>query len=596
MIPVAPTLAVAGDLHWLDVLVLLGYLFGVSWLGVKLAGKSDSADRFFRGGGIPWPAVSASMIATAVSAVTFIAVPAIAFRDGGDFRYLQLGLVAGLLSRLIVAGVLVPAYFREGVLSPYDFMANRLGPEARWVTTLMFSLLGVLGQAARVYLAGLVLVTMLGEPLAAAAGATGIAPLTLAIGGVSVVAIAWTLLGGIATVIWTDAMLLAVFVLGGLAALLTVVFNIDGGLGTVFTLGAEGDKFRLFDLSLVPDLTAPYTFWAAVIAVTFGNVGSYGTDQLLAQRIFACRSPRDAQKAVLASYLAEAFAALMLLVGVAFWAFYETHPELLPAAVVADADKVFAEFVLAEVPIGLTGLILAGVFAAALSSLTSILGALAQTTTALLPAPTSDASGLRRARTLVAFWGVVLAFAAVAAGWYKDHQDAAGNDVPLLDLALGLASYVIGGLTAAFFLAWLPLRINARGLLFSAPLSVACVWAARFHGNDPMKVCIGLGVIFVVAWIAASLAGRPDLRRPRLFRLPVVLLAAATPLLIERYLWFGFNEEGLPVVIAWPWYAPLAGLVAGIYGYLLADERDAQHPRTVEETSPMEPRSADSEA
>ena len=571
-------------LHWLDAVVLLAYLAGVSWLGVKLAGKSDSAERFFRGGGIPWPAVAASMIATAVSAVTFIAVPAVAFREGGDFRYLQLGLIAGLLSRLIVAGVLVPAYFREGVLSPYDFMANRLGPEARWVTTLMFSLLGVLGQAARVYLAGVVLVTMLGAPLESASAALHLAPLTLAVAGVSVVAIVWTLLGGIGTVIWTDAMLLGVFVLGGLAALFTVAGGIDGGLGTVFSMGWEGGKFRLFDLSLVPQLTEPYTLWAAVIAVTFGNVGSYGTDQLLAQRIFACRSERDAQKAVLASYLAEAFAALMLLVGVAFWVFYETHPGRLPAAAVERPDAVFPAFVLAEVPVGLTGLILAGVFAAALSSLTSILGALAQTTTALLPEPGSAAAGLFRARALVALWGVVLALAAVGAGWYVEHQEALGRDVPLLDLALGLASYVIGGLTAAFLLAWLPLGINARGLVFSAPLSVACVWAARFHGEEPAWVCVGIGIAFVATWVIASASGSRGLRGPRLRRLPLVVVAALVPLLIERSLVFG--DASAPESIAWPWYAPLAGLVAGVFGWLLAD------PRTAGPEEPRPPRSA----
>ncbi|BAM04787.1 sodium:solute symporter family transporter [Phycisphaera mikurensis] len=579
-------LAAATGLHGLDVAVLVGYLAGVSWLGVKLAGKSDSAERFFRGGGIPWPAVAASMIATAVSAVTFIAVPAVAFRDGGDFTYLQLGLVAGLLSRLAVAAVLVPAYFREGVLSPYDFMANRLGPEARWVTTLMFSLLGVLGQAARVYLTGVVLVTMCGPPLASAAAAVGVAPLTLAIASVSVVAIAWTLLGGIATVIWTDAMLLAVFVLGGLVALLTVAAGVDGGLAAVVATGLEGGKFRLFDLSLAPEFTRPYTLWAAVIAVTFGNIGSYGTDQLLAQRIFACRSPRDAQKAVLASYLAEAFAALMLLVGVALWAFYEAYPDALPAAAVERPDAIFPAFVLAEVPIGLTGLILAGVFAAALSSLTSILGALAQTTTALLPEPADDASGLRRARFLVALWGVVLALAAVGAGAYVDHQEAAGNEVPLLDLALGLANYVIGGLLAAFVLAWLPLRINARGLLFSAPLSVACVWAARFHGERPAEICLVVGVVFLAAWTAASACGSARLRGPRLRRLPVAAAAAAVPLLLERFLVFGEDPSG-PVSIAWPWYAPLAGLVAGVFGYGLAD------PRTEDPRTPERPRSAD---
>lgn len=579
----APTaLATAGagtGLHAVDLTVMLAYLAGVSWLGVRLAGRSDSAERFFRGGGLPWPAVAASMVATAVSAVTFLAVPVFSYADGGDFTYLQFGLIAGLLSRLVVAGVIVPLYFQDGVLSPYDFMARRLGPEARWVTTTMFSALGVLGQAARVYLAGLVLVTLLGAPLASIAAAVGVAPLTLAIAAVAAVAIVWTLLGGIATVVWTDAMLLAVFVVGGLAALGTVAAGVEGGLGAVISAGLDEGKFRLFELTLAPDFTRPYTLWAAVFAVTLGNIGSYGTDQLLAQRIFACRSPGDARKAVLASQLGEAFVALMLLVGVGLWAFYDAHPERLPAAAAADADKILPAFVLAEVPVGLTGLVLAGVFAAALSSLTSILGALAQTTASLLPEAASAAAGLRRARLLVAGWGGVLAAAAVGAGAYVEHQEAAGRDVPLLDLALGLVSYVIGGLLAAFVLAWLPLRINARGLLFCAPLSVTGVWAARFHGPGPAQACIVLGLVFAAAWLIASIAGRPDLRPSRLRRLPLVLLAAATPLAIERLLRFGVDPQtGGVIVLAWPWYAPLGALIAGLGGWALADRTDAGSP------------------
>ena len=566
-------------LHPLDGAVLLGYFVLVSWLGVRLAGKNHTADRFFRSGGLPWPAVSASIVATAVSAITFVAVPAVTFRSDGDFRYLQFGLIAGLLSRLIVAGVLIPAYFREGVLSPYDFMARRLGPEARWVATAMFSLMGVLGQAARVYLAGVVLVTLLGPTLATGATAVGLDPLTLAIAAVCVVAIVWTVLGGLATVIWTDAMLLGVFVLGGLVALLTVAAGLDGGLTDVLARGAAADKFRLFDLALRPDFTEPYTLAAAVFAATFANVGSYGTDHLLTQRLFACRSPRDAQKALLFSWLAEAFAALMLLVGVALWAFYQAHPERLPAGVTDQPDRVLPAFVLAEVPVGLTGLILAGVFAAAISSLTSILAALAQTTTALLPTPATESAGLRRARAFVAAWGVVLAAAALAAAAYVDHQQALGRDVPLLDLALGLASYVIGGLTAAFILAWVPLNINARGLLFSAPLSVVCVWAARFHGPTPRTVCVAVGALLLLAWLITAALGPPILRSARLCRPPLAALAAATPLAIERLLVFT-TADGTPAPIAFPWYAPLAGLVAGVFGYLLADASPAEPQST----------------
>ena len=490
----------------------------VSVLGVKLAGKQKSMEDFFRGGNrLPWYAVSGSMIATIISAVTFVGVPAVAYAQTGNFTYLQFGIVAGLLSRLFVAFFLVPAYYRHEVYSPYDYMGRRLGESARSVTTALFSVLGVLAQAARVYLTAIILQLVLEQQLASVSAVTGMSPLVLAISAVGVIAIIWTMLGGIATVVWTDAMLFLVFVVGGLVALGVVASQMPDGLAQVVREGWAAGKFKLWELSVTPAnaarfnswwaamLTQPYTIWAAIFAVTFGNIGSYGTDQLLAQRIFTCRNQRDAKWAVISSWAAELVVALMLMVGVGLWSFYKTFPEQLSgaaaAAVEAKPDNIFPVFILTQVPVALRGLIVAGIFAAAISSLTSILAALSQTTLSAVYLPLRGLSAdqpipehenqrvLTVSRILIVLWGIALCAMAVAIDGYVEAQKAKGNEILFLDLALGLANYIIGTLFAAFLLAWLPLGKDGYGLIWSAPLSVFCVVATRFHTTPRYAIC-----------------------------------------------------------------------------------------------------------
>ncbi|MEO0586593.1 MAG: hypothetical protein AAF078_03045, partial [Planctomycetota bacterium] len=621
-----------GSIHWIDWLVIIGYLALVSVLGVKLAGKQKSMEDFFRGGNrLPWYAVSASMIATIISAVTFIGVPSIAFRDGGNFTYLQFGFLAGLFSRVFVAAVLVPAYYRYEVYSPYDFMGRELGESARSVTTALFSLLGLLAQAARVYLTALILALVLHDQLAGIFAGLGFeldaAQITfygfaISVVIVGIVSVIWTMLGGIATVVWTDAMLFVVFVVGGLIALAVIVAELPGGLGQVIDQGWDEGKFKLWSLELgfgggEPDpdvepspwhawISTPYTFWAAFFAVTVGNIGSYGTDQLLAQRIFCCKNQNHAKAAVVSSWAGEAVVALMLLVGVGLWAYYAQFPERLegPAAelVATQADKVFPIFIMQEVPVGLTGLILAGVFAAAISSLTSILAALSQTSLSAIYLPLRQRSTgvepqgnevLLVSRVLIVVWGVALCAMAFAVNAYVLFEQSRGNDVPFLDLALGIASYIVGTLLAAFLLAWLPVKITGYGLIWAAPLSIFMVYASRYHdvalaGSVDVPIdglgdlyhltlCGVVGAVLLITWVVAALAGPAERRGVRLAKAGWLLLGCVALLAMTAYGYFEVDKTStgdlVPVTISWPWYAPLGATTALLFGYLLADPR-----------------------
>jgi solute:Na+ symporter, SSS family len=615
----AATADTAGSLssHFtaIDWAVLVGYLLLVSILGVKLAGKQENMEDFFRGGGkLPWYAVSGSMIATIISAVTFLAVPARIFRVDGNFTYLQFGIIAGLLSRIFVSFVLVPAYFKHKVYSPYDYMGLKLGETARTVTTLLFSLMGLLAQAARVYITAVVLDVILHDQLLYLTEWTHISGLAWAVIIVGVIAVIWTMLGGIATVIWTDVMLFLVFVIGAVVALWVVVHQLPGGWDQlVHDAGAAG-KFKLWSIEVTKPIDSkyasmwgevfaePFTIWAAIFAVTFGNIGAYGTDQLLAQRIFCCKSEGHAKLAVMTSWAAEAVAALMLLVGAGLWVFYQQFPDQLSGEagkiVAENKDTILPVFSLLEVPVGLTGLIIAGVFAAAISSLTSILAALSQTTISALYLPlrgidpdSPDAAKygkeiLKVSRGLIVFWGIALCGMAILIDVYVEAMKAAGEDVPFLDLALGLASYVIGALLATFLLAWLPLKKNAYGLIWAAPLSVFGVFASRFHQPWAVNVCLAVVGVLLLSWVVSAALNKTP-RRPILFAKTIWLVAGCLLLwLICKYMWFGqiepetgatvMDELGNPVKlpISWPWYAVIGGFFAFVFGFLLGEPHE----------------------
>jgi solute:Na+ symporter, SSS family len=579
---------VNGGFTWIDWAVVLGALVATTLVGGRLAGKQESLRDFFLGGRkLPWYAVSASIVATEISAVTYVSLPSVVFKEGGNLTYLQIGLIGSLLARMIVGYVLVPAYFQREIYSPYDYMGAKLGEGIRRMTTALFSLGGVLGQSARVYLIAVVLEIILWRELGWVQEQLGIDPLVASISVIGVVAIAWTLLGGIAAVIWTDVILFLLFLAGVTIALTTVGYHVDGGLPAAFANGWEAGKFRLLDFDTDP--TKAYTFWAALFASTWGGIGFYGTDHLLAQRLFCCKNERDARRAIVCSIAAIGVVFLVALVGIGLFAYYREYPlegEAL-ALVTAKPDRIFPLFIVEVIPAGFKGLVVAGAFAAAISSLDSILAALSQTSLSTLWLPHRRRQGvedspeearrmLRVSRLFVLGWGVVLCAAAVSMQVVHEHYAS------ILDLALAMASYTGGALVACFFLAFLPVRSEGSGLLWSAPLSVLTVFAIVWHQEWARWLTVILCALTVGLWIIGRLhpaATAGGLRR-ELPPLAALLIAIGVILAISSFAFASSTdlETGAVTyrVLAWPWYIPAGSSFAFLLGLLLRKPVAAQ--------------------
>ena len=585
-------MTLSGSFGLLDWLIVAGLLVGLTLLSRSLSRRQKTERDYFAGSrNLPWYAVAASLVATEISAVTYISLPSIVHRPGGNLTYLQIGLFGYVAARLLVARFLVPAYYRHDAMSPYDLIERRLGDSGaavRRTATALFWLGGVLAQSARVYLSAVVLGVLLHRELGWLESATGVPPHVAAVAAILAVAILWTWLGGIAAVVWTDAALFLLFLAGVAVSLGVVVWEIEAGVPTTLAAAWAEEKFTLFDVSA--SLTVPYTLWAAVIGATVGGFAAFGTDQLMAQRIFCCRSVRDAQRAVVASSVSVLVSFAFALVGIGLWAYYEQIPlDGAAAEIVAEQpDRVFAVFAVEAVAVGLKGLVVAGALAAAISSLDSILAALAQTTSALLPGrgaggaprasgdpdapgdpgasgdagavPDSGASagregGLRQARLLVLGWGVVLGVASLLMDEVAVRYDA------LLDLALAMAGYTGGALMAAVLLALAPLGRDGRGFLWSGPLSVLAVFAAAWHGAAAGWVCAVGGAALLVTWLGSNGRGRVG---------GGLLLALGVAAVFALWRW---AEGPGGEVLAWPWYVPLGVAVAWLWGLALSGRR-----------------------
>lgn len=451
----------------LDWAVLGGYLLLTTLVGHALRGKQANIKDFFLAGrSLPWPAVCASIIATEISALTFIGVPGIVFAAGGDFTYLQWA-IGSVIARVIVGIWFVKVYYEQEIYSPYDYMARRLGPGVKALTTAMFTLGTILGQSVRVLVTALILKTV--TPFG----------MTESILIITVFAIGWTLMGGMTTVIWTDAMQFVLFLGSGFLAFFWIIGGLPGGWQEFWQVGTEGAKFNLLNLSTDPDVQ--FTLWVALLAMPFQNLAAFGTDQLNAQRMFCCRNAGDARKAIIFSCLSQVITVLMLLVGAGLFVWYQQFPPspAEAAAFAADRDNVFPVWITTVLPPGLTGLVLAGAFAAAISSLDSALAALSQTSLSLLHGHEGLNSGntrrlLRQSRIAVVFWGAFLAGAAMVIYAIKTY----GN-LDILSLAFGMVAYTYGPMLGIFFLALAGRRIDLRGLWLGVGLSLLLTAVVR---------------------------------------------------------------------------------------------------------------------
>ncbi|MDF1862630.1 MAG: sodium/solute symporter [Verrucomicrobiales bacterium] len=467
-----------------DWAVVFGYLILTTIVGHQMRGKQASIKDFFLGGrSLPWPAVTGSIIATEISGVTFIGVPGAVMALQGDFTYLQWA-VGSIVARIIVGLFFVKVFYEKDIYSPYDFMGNRLGEGVKKLATVLFTVGSILAQSVRVLVAALPLKIV--TPL----------PFEWCIVIIGLFAIGWTLMGGMRTVIWTDVMQFVLFIVGGIVALVWMVSGFANGWETLISTastaqnfdGTVVDKLRVFNFDTDPALQ--FTFWVAIFAVPFLNLNAFGVDQLNAQRMFCCKNPSDAKKAIIWSSFGQLVTLLMLFVGAALFVFYQKNPPTDPLIMEAlkwqggqpgEPDNVFPVWIVTELPTALRGLILAGIFAAAISSLDSILAALSQTTLALLHKTDREHSEeehaklVKLSRILVLVWGIFLTGFTFILHIVKEK-----TDVNILPLAFGMTAYTVGPLLGMFLVALLGKgRGSVQGLIIGAIISVVLVMFVR---------------------------------------------------------------------------------------------------------------------
>ncbi|MGA2667387.1 MAG: sodium:solute symporter [Ignavibacteria bacterium] len=430
-----------------DYIIVILYLVGVTVFGIITSGKQRSSKDYFLGGKqLAWWAVGLSIVASETSTLTFISIPGLAYKSNMQFMQLVFGYFIG---RLIVAAVFIPAYYRGDMETAYDFLGKRFGLALRKFTSSVFIVTRVLASGVRLFATAIPVHIITGLDY----------PTSIAI--IGVFTLIYTFLGGLKAVVTMDVVQMFIY-LGGAAASMIIIFHyLPNGLNDVINYAtiAGTNKFAMFDFSfsggLIDFLASPYTFIGALLGGTFLTMASHGTDQLLVQRLLGCRSKRDSQKALIldSSVIVIQFA-FFLFLGLCLYAFYKGIPfnQLVLQSTgsnLMSSDEIFPKFIVENLPVGVAGIVIAGVLASAMGTLSSAISSLASSTYLDLFRSSGKAKEMspRRevywSRIFTLFWGVALVGGAML---FRDTKN------PVVELGLSIASFTYGGQLGTFLL------------------------------------------------------------------------------------------------------------------------------------------------
>jgi SSS family transporter len=447
----------------LDISVLLAYLAICAAVGYWTGrGQKDTRDYFKAGGQMPMWAVCLSILATETSALTVFSVPGMAY--AGDLTYFQF-VCGSLLGRILVATVFIAAFYKAGVTSVYEYLGIRFGPATRGTASVLFLITRTLASGVRLTAASLAVEAVTGW---------GFTSCVIAFTSVTIL---YTVFGGIKSIIWTDVLQFFLFVGGAALAMYLIMKDIGlDGVREALAAAQPADKLAILDGSMDP--TAQFTVWTALFGGTLLTFATHGTDQDLAQRILTCKESGQGKRSVIWSGVINLpMVMLFLLIGTCLYAFYFKHPEL-KAVLPAQQDRVFPHFIVHQIPAGVRGLVLAAVFAAAMSSTSSAIGALASV--AMIDVyKRIDRSGshprrdLLISRILSGVVSIVLVFVAIL---FERVSKS------LLNEGLSVMTYAYGALLGVFVLGRMtPHRGSDRGNVVAMMVSIYAVLALKFN-------------------------------------------------------------------------------------------------------------------
>lgn len=425
---------------WLDYAVLAIYLSGVTLAGILVGGRQRSAEDYFLGGKrLAWWAVGFSIVASETSTLTFISIPGLAYRGNLNFLQLAFGYFIG---RLLVSILFIPAYYRGQLVTAYDFLGRRFGEPLRRATSAVFIITRVLASGVRLFATSIPIHLMTGLDYPTS---------ILIVGGFTLI---YTYSGGLKAVVAMDVVQLFVYLGGAVVSFMIILGHLPHGWADVirYATGAGANKLEILNLewggNWIQFFSTPYTLLGGVLGGTFLTMASHGTDQLLVQRLLGCRSRWDSQRALIldAAFIVVQFA-FFLLLGLCLFAFYGGVS--FQGLGLSSPDEVFPKFIVENLPSGFSGLVVAGVLASAMGTLSSSISALASSTyldlfkTRFPKVSMSLKQEVALSRAFTLFWGMILIGGALL---FKDVRS------PVVELGLRIASVPYGALLGTFFL------------------------------------------------------------------------------------------------------------------------------------------------
>ncbi len=441
-------------------------LFTIGWGAWQGRQNKTTEDYFLAGRSQHWVVVMLSIVATETSVLTFISIPGLAYRGDWFFLQLAMGMIIG---RLLVSVILLPVYFSQGVVSIYEVLGKKFGPNIQRLASSVFLVTRFLADGIRLLATAVIVQVLTGWSL----------PLAVVL--IGLVTLLYTVMGGIRTVVWMDSFQFVLYLFSALLVILHIVME-PGVVPSRFIadLMHEG---KLNVLHFGPDIfTNPWLFIPAFLGGILLSFASHGADYMMVQRTLTCASLRDAKKAMIGS-------GLFVLMQFALFLFAGSMIYISLGGLPLEKDREFAYYIINHLPQGLRGILLAGVLSAAMSTLSSSINALSSSTLR----DWLHSTNLDTARLVSIAWAGVLILMAIL----FDESDKA-----IVEVGLHIASYTYGGLLALFIISKLNRSFHSGALIIGLLTSLVSVYMAQ--QNDvawTWFVLIGTVVNIIVVYI-----------------------------------------------------------------------------------------------